>query len=197
MLHRYSGTLDNRLTQKHFLIRYDIILPFHESKLRVFHGCWWGTNNGVAAGLSLQPFNQASGNPEKVHLRDNPDQLSVLDDRETADVVCTHDRHGFMYGSIWIDSDWLTIHDILGGGDLGFQTRIMAAQFEHMPQHVPERDEPYQLALRVLYWRIPDFPPVHHIDDEIQDIVLLNSKQVGGHKLTDLEPGWSVLFQVL
>ena len=85
------------------------------------------TNNGVAADLPLQPLNQPTCNPEKVHLCDNPDQLSVLDDREAPNVVGAHDRHGLVDGSIRIDGDWLAIHDILGGGDLRFQTRIMAA----------------------------------------------------------------------
>ncbi len=30
-----------------------------------------------------------------------------------------------------------SIHDILGGGDLRLEARIMVAQFEHMPQYMP------------------------------------------------------------
>ena len=84
---------------------------------------------------ALQPVNQATGNLKEVCLRNDTYQLSVLDHRQAADHVFTHEGHGLMEGGIWIDDHRVLVHDILSGADIRLCPRIMVSQFKHIPEH--------------------------------------------------------------
>lgn len=126
-------------------------------------------------------FEYRFGEAKKVALGNDADEPASLDDGKATDLVTTQELERLEGRSRGLDRHDISVHHL--------PNRDRLAGFAVPPGQLAEQgsmgDQSDQSMVLILHRHVPNVTPLHDAGNEVQDLVLIDGKEVGGHQRAD------------